>query len=360
MLTKYIQTLGRVQQLWIIPDVQVSLKLNVRQLTYEVRSKKDGALRAALGGNNHGPETPLSDVNPVTLGGEARSLAKIPSKATQFAFAYPCLRADDGLAEVGEGQRAFLWHGGFVYMDETRKILRVNALRPTDALLMGTVARGTYRNLVLSPGRPLPGAVADKFRDKLHESRVAVLLGLSGAAPVGWLGMEQAIDLPMLAPHGAFVALPPDDGPAVCFAVLCKSEKCCDSEAWDAPTEATEPERPHSVGSKVPQMLKGLQVSKLLADTVALDHLCHSLFLECPHRAPLGIARADFNALYSVLVRTLGIENPDEPDEVCPVCPFPCPSSLCVLSSAPQYICAATRFQQRARRSSRMFIPSRN
>ena len=167
---------------------------------------------------------PLSPLAPVTLPVDKREAAGIPRHAHWFAFGYPgeyqWMAADAG---DGEAQTAwqglerhletldlakdmwgfFLLVGGFVYFDEHKKAIRVNALT--------LVPSPNVMNFA-GPGDPCPQAIEALWERQRIVSVTLDALQTAGFKAFGWVFGNESIGGATLGPnvaneHGAFVYL---------------------------------------------------------------------------------------------------------------------------------------------------------
>jgi hypothetical protein len=166
---------------------------------YEV-SPRDTQLQDALRAHNVSGRGSCSKKHVVTLGEAARTAFHIPSSARSFLWCNPL--SDFGnmhdlpksLLSIMSVEAAFLLHGGFLYFDETDKLVASCVLKPGEGLQFG------------SP-QPWPQECTAALKGRWGKVAVPALLD-KGAVLFAWLNPgEQLAGSSLRNPHGGFAYL---------------------------------------------------------------------------------------------------------------------------------------------------------
>jgi len=185
---------------------KISLTLDRQQMHYKASSPKD--LIKALEQQGITAEGAISQPCSITLGSENRKAIGIPQGATKFCWAYPVQQgrfqeyAREYLATTSPSA-GFLTYGGFLYLDDKGKVLKVMAM----AVGSGLSFAGP------EPWRP-------QYTEALQERWQPVTLPFlqrKGAEMFAWFNpgevLHSSVGEPWcIAEHGAFAYLMHKDG----------------------------------------------------------------------------------------------------------------------------------------------------
>mmetsp|Transcript_4532 Transcript_4532/g.8071 ORF Transcript_4532/g.8071 Transcript_4532/m.8071 type:complete len:1405 (-) Transcript_4532:383-4597(-) len=256
VVRKYVLAQQDQASLWVLQDVMVLIKVQWEDLTYKVKWRGDAEMQAVFGSI----EPQIGRLSPpVPLTGLSPALTEVPTKATHCTFAYPLvdLQVDAELPE-GDARRAFFSYGGFVYLDFEGNVLQINALSPHRF-------KEDCCQLYLSSQHPAPAEFLATELRRLQPMGHAMLKVPEAGHRFAWLSPEDALDLPLMAPHGAFVFF--GGGQIMYNCVLCQNESCCPGTSWGPQDE------------RAPAPLEHLLAkAKAMLHTPLQDPICHKLF----------------------------------------------------------------------------------
>mmetsp|Transcript_147666 Transcript_147666/g.258178 ORF Transcript_147666/g.258178 Transcript_147666/m.258178 type:complete len:630 (-) Transcript_147666:890-2779(-) len=132
--------MGTLGPFTMLPDIRISILVDLKSLQYHVESPQQ-VLRDLA--DDYGIEIPLGSISPpspITVDLSRREQSYIPANAHSFCFVYP-LEPIRGLQpkywdQPKDPRMALLLCGGYVYLNEMKEVIRLNALVAGEGLVL--------------------------------------------------------------------------------------------------------------------------------------------------------------------------------------------------------------------------------
>lgn len=194
----------------ILPSIELELTVDVESCTLLITGPDEKLDSIRMGLKEHGTEETadsflgtMSPLSPVTLPDEAKEGVGIPLETAYFAYAYALGQLEEALEQFNLAAQPwafFLLCGGFLYFDESKKLLAINAV---------ALAPSPYKLDLKGPfhgNEDFAAAMGEKSR---LASVTVDALQSAGFLQLAWVHPAEQVDEHSLGdepyPHGAFM-----------------------------------------------------------------------------------------------------------------------------------------------------------